>query len=70
MEAVPTHGYELNPDVAPITAEAIGGALYALFYDHVSQKGPERLAEMVPLANYVTLAPFLGAEEAYRVATE
>jgi hypothetical protein len=50
-------------------AEAIGGALYALFYDHVKIKGPERLAELVPWAVYVTLTPFIGAEEAYAVAT-
>ena len=63
-------GYELAPEVPEITAEAIGGALYALFYDHVKEKGPERLAELVPWAVYVTLTPFIGAEEAYAVATE
>ncbi len=68
MEGLLAPGYELKPDIPPITAEAIGGALYALFYDHVKQKGAERLAEMVPLAVYVTLAPFLGAEEAYALA--
>jgi AcrR family transcriptional regulator len=70
MEKLLTAGYELAPNVPPITAEAIGGALYALFYDHVKQKGPERLAELVPWAVYVTLTPFIGAEEAYAVATE
>lgn len=68
MEALLEPGYELAPDIPPITAEAIGGALYALFYDHVKQKGPERLAEMVPLAVYITLAPFIGGTEAYAVA--
>ncbi len=68
MEGLLAPGYELAPDIPPITAEAIGGALYALFYDHVKQKGAERLAEMVPLAVYVTLAPFLGAAEAYGLA--
>ncbi len=70
MEGLLAPGYELKPDIPPITAEAIGGALYALFYDHVKQKGAERLAEMVPLAVYVTLAPFLGAEDAFALATE
>jgi AcrR family transcriptional regulator len=69
MEGLLAPGYELKPGIPPITAEAIGGALYALFYDHVKQKGAERLAEMVPLAVYVTLAPFIGAEEAFDVAT-
>jgi len=34
----------------------------------VKQKGAERLAEMVPAAAYVTLAPFLEAKEAYALA--
>jgi AcrR family transcriptional regulator len=70
MEGLLAPGYELAPDIPPITAEAVGGALYALLYDHLKRKGPARLAEMVPLAVYVTLAPFLGAEEAYAVAME
>ena len=69
MEALLEPGYELAPEAPPITGEAIGGALYALFYDHVKQKGPERLAELVPWAVYVTLTPFLGGDEAYAVAT-
>lgn len=69
MEALLATGYEIAPDVPPITSEAIGGALYALFYDHVKQKGPERLAELVPWTVYVTLVPFLGGDEAYAVAT-
>ena len=48
--------------------EAIGGALYALLYDFVKEKGPERLLELVPAFVYVTLAPFMSAEEAYQVA--
>jgi AcrR family transcriptional regulator len=69
MEGLLEAGYEVAPDVPPIAAEAIGGALYALFYDHVKQKGPERLAELVPWTVYVTLSPFIGGEEAYTVAT-
>jgi AcrR family transcriptional regulator len=69
MQALLAEGYELNPDAPPITAEAIGGALYALFYDHVKHKGADRLDEIVPPVVYVTLAPFLGAEEAYALAT-
>jgi AcrR family transcriptional regulator len=70
MEGLLAHGYELKEDIPPITAEAIGGALYALFYDWVKQKGPERLPEMVPFAVYMTLTPFLGAAEAFELATD
>ncbi len=68
MEGLLQPGYELSPDVPPIAAEAVGGALYALLYDFVKAKGPERLLELVPTFVYVTLAPFLSAEEAYDVA--
>ena len=64
LEALLAPGYELAPDTPPIAAEAIGGAIYALVYDQVKTKGPECLPELVPMATYMTLAPFLGAEEA------
>jgi len=69
MEGLLRPGYEVAPAVPPIAAEAIGGALYALLYDFVKDKGPERLPALVPSFVYVTLATFLGAEEAYAVAT-
>jgi AcrR family transcriptional regulator len=68
--ALPAPGYELAPDTPPIAAEAIGGAVYALVYDQVKAHGPESLPELVPMATYMTLAPFLGAERAYELATE
>ncbi len=68
MEGLLAPGYELKPETAPIAAEAIGGALYSLLYDHVNKSGPETLPDLVPTLVYVTLAPFLEAEEAYEVA--
>lgn len=68
MEGLLAPGYELKPESPPIAAEAIGGALYSLLYDHVNKKGPETLPDLVPTLVYVTLAPFLEAEEAYEVA--
>ena len=68
LEALLAPGYELAPDTAPIAAEAIGGATYSLIYDQVKAKGPESLPELVPMATYITLAPFIGAEEAYALA--
>ncbi len=68
FEALLAPGYELKPETPPIAAEAIGGALYSLLYDHVNKKGPETLPDLVPTLVYVTLAPFLEAEEAYEVA--
>jgi AcrR family transcriptional regulator len=68
MEGLLAPGYELKPETPPIAAEAIGGALYSLLYDHVNKKGPETLPDLVPTLVYVTLAPFLEAEKAYEVA--
>lgn len=68
MEGLLAPGYELKPDTPPIAAEAVGGALYELLYDHVNKKGPETLPDIVPTLVYVTLAPFLEAEDAYEVA--
>ena len=68
MEGLLVPGYELKPDTPPIAAEAVGGALYSLLYDHVNKKGPETLPDLVPTLVYVTLAPFLDAADAYEVA--
>jgi AcrR family transcriptional regulator len=68
MEGLLAPGYELKPGTPPIAAEAIGGALYSLLYNHVNKSGPETLPDLVPTLVYVTLAPFLEAEQAYEVA--
>jgi AcrR family transcriptional regulator len=68
LEELLAAGFELAPEAPPLAPEATAGALYALLYDFVRENGPERLPELLPTANYLTLAPFLGAEDAYRVA--
>jgi AcrR family transcriptional regulator len=68
MEGLLGPGYEMKPDTPSIAAEAVGGALYSLLYDNVNKKGPEVLPDLVPTLVYVTLAPFLSAEEAYEVS--
>jgi AcrR family transcriptional regulator len=70
LEALLVPGYERVPKTPPVAAEAIGGAIYALIHDQVKRGGPESLPELVPTATYLTLAPFLGAKEAYERATE
>jgi AcrR family transcriptional regulator len=68
MEGLLAAGFELAPEAPALAPEAIGGALYAMLYDFVKAHGPERLPELLPAAAYITLSPFLGAEEAYAVA--
>ncbi|MFP5388606.1 MAG: hypothetical protein ACLGG5_04825, partial [Thermoleophilia bacterium] len=68
MEALLIPGFEIKPDVSPIAAEAIGGAIYSMIYDQIKGGGAENMQEIAPLAAYVTLAPFIGAERACTVA--
>jgi len=68
MEMLLAPGYERRPGANPIAAEAIGGAIYATIYERVKRDEIEALQEVGPLATYVALAPFLGAEEACAIA--
>jgi AcrR family transcriptional regulator len=68
MEALLVPGYEREPKASPVAAEAIGGAIYSMIYDQIKRGGAETMQEIAPLATYVTLAPFIGAEEACAVA--
>ncbi|HET6999390.1 MAG TPA: TetR/AcrR family transcriptional regulator [Solirubrobacterales bacterium] len=68
MEALLIPGYERNPDVSPVAGEAIGGAIYSMINDRIKQHGAASLQGIAPLATYVTLAPFVGPEEACEVA--
>jgi AcrR family transcriptional regulator len=61
-------GFERSPKTPRLAAEAIGGAIYALVHEHVRREGPESLPGLAPMATYIALAPFLGAEEACEVA--
>jgi len=68
MEGLLVPGYKGKPDASPIAAEAIGGAIYSLIYDQIKRSGATSMQEIVPLATYVTLTPFVGADEACAVA--
>ncbi|MFI5029015.1 MAG: hypothetical protein ACHQCF_08575, partial [Solirubrobacterales bacterium] len=50
------------------SAEAIGGAVYAVIREQVRRAGPESLTAVVPLATYLTLVGFVGPERACAVA--
>jgi AcrR family transcriptional regulator len=54
------------PDV---TVEAIAGGLFELCLHHALQRRMHELPLMVPRATYFALAPFIGADEAGKVAT-
>lgn len=70
MSAILAPAFAENPKVPKIAAEAIGGAVYALLRDRLRRGGSRgaALAQDIPLAIYLTLAPFVGPEEACAVA--
>jgi AcrR family transcriptional regulator len=59
---------EGGPEISPLVAEAVIGAVYTAIHNHVRQHGTETLPKLAPLLTYVTLAPLLGAERACAVA--
>ncbi len=63
---------ELGLDAAagakPIVADAVLGTLWALLYGQIVAAGPSSIPQITPLASYMVLAPFVGVEEATRVA--
>ncbi len=61
-------GFELAPAAEPVAGELIVDSIYAMVYDRVRTEGPQTLLELAPLATYLTLAPFIGAEKACEVA--
>lgn len=61
-------GFHLAPEMKPIVAEAVMGAAFQLVYSQTIEKGPESLPQIAPLATYMILAPFMGADAACEVA--
>jgi AcrR family transcriptional regulator len=63
-------GYERASDVPPIAGEAIAGAIFEISAEEILRGRADRLQALLPLVTYITLAPFIGPEEAVRIARE
>ncbi len=60
----------LSPRPVPaLTLEATLGAINTILFERVRNEGPESLPKAVPLATYIALAPSIGAQRAYAIAT-
>lgn len=57
-----------SPQVPSIAPEVFAGGIVALARRQLLRKGAESLPRLGPVATYITLAPFLGPEEACAVA--
>ncbi len=65
-------GTEQATDLAlppAVTIEAIAGGLFELCLTYALQGQIERLSEILPRASYFALAPFIGSEQAWQIAT-
>ncbi len=61
-------GYELAPETPRITAEGIVGGVYTLAYRRLHEGGAGALPSLAPICAYITLSPFVGPDEACRIA--
>lgn len=68
LEEMIAPGYELPGSAPRIATECILGATYTLGYRTYLQGGAGSLPSLAPLCTYITLSPFVGAEEAARIA--
>lgn len=67
-EALFGPGKEHAPDLPALTPEAIVGAICDLLFLRIRRFGAASLPAVAPLATYLALCPFLGAEEAFEAA--
>jgi AcrR family transcriptional regulator len=63
-------GYERASNVPAITGEAIAGGIFELIAEEIRRGRAEGLRALLPLVTYITLAPFIGPQEAVRIARE
>ena len=68
LEELIGEGFEHQPGAPALAAEAITGAVFTLIYKRLRASGAGSLPALAPLLTYITLCPFLGADEACRVA--
>jgi len=68
IEEILEPGYRLAPQTPAVAGEAVAGALDTLLWCRLRRRRAATLPELAPLATYIALAPFLGADEAYAVA--
>jgi AcrR family transcriptional regulator len=55
---------------SPVVGEAIVGGVFELLHDYVLSGRSRRLPELADHVAYIALAPFIGAQAAWRVVTE
>jgi DNA-binding transcriptional ArsR family regulator len=68
LEALLTEGRPGSPRPPPMLIETIRGGIYALAYKQIRDSGPEGLPGLAPICTYMSLAPFVDADQACMAA--
>lgn len=68
LEDLIGEGFGHRPSAPAHAAEALTGAVFTLIYKRLRASSATSLPALAPLLTYITLCPFLGAEEACRIA--
>ncbi|MGB7588839.1 MAG: TetR/AcrR family transcriptional regulator [Solirubrobacterales bacterium] len=68
MGALLAPGFDTAPTTKPIVADAALRTVWALLHGQIATAGPQDLPQVAPLASYMVLAPFIGAEQAVEVS--
>jgi AcrR family transcriptional regulator len=68
LQELIAEGVALAPETPPNTAEGILGGVYTLAYRRLRDAGPGSLPALAPICAYITLSPFVGPDEACRIA--
>lgn len=68
LDALVAEGRKRAPDVSGVAVEAIAGGIYFLIHKQLRESGTDSLPSLAPVCTYLTLAPFVGAEQACEAA--
>lgn len=68
LEELIAAGSERAPSLPPLAVEAIAGATFTLIYKRLRSSGAGSLPGLAPMLTYITLSPFIGPDEACRIA--
>jgi AcrR family transcriptional regulator len=61
-------GLAITPEMKPLVVDAVIGAIWGLLYEKICCDGPKSLPDVAPLASYMALAPFVGADAAAEIS--
>ncbi|HTT94161.1 MAG TPA: helix-turn-helix domain-containing protein [Solirubrobacterales bacterium] len=68
FEALIAGGPKVSPETSRLAIDGIAGAIYQLSYRRLRESGADALPALAPVCTYIALCPFIGPEEACRIA--